>query len=309
MFLYKWEVIRRNNKLCVGNTANKGVLAGVPVRPNIESTAGQMGKTDGNTTKKVIKTTKKVVQSPYDVQTVVQSGNKTKQILETIDKCSKAASTDKTSFFQYLYKDKDLRNFLFDPKTKTTDGVKVDGFRFFPPETLRFMESKCPNSKSVISTISAIDKNLLDTKAGQSIVKAIDKNAKITLSNGQNLVSGSKGAVFAADTLGKIPILSVALSAGIEVPEIIKAYKNGDFGSQVNRSATNIVCTTVTSAAMGTLMAPLCPPFGALAGCFIGSYLGHKVAKGAGDKMFGKSIEEQKTEQEEEIKKKNLKQK
>ncbi len=259
---------------------------------------------NGNVAGAGARTAKSIIQLPYDVQTVVASGNKAKQIMEKIDKCSKVANNDKTSFLQYLYKDKELRNFLFDPKTKTTDGVKVDGFRFFPPETLKFMENKCPNSKGVISTISAIDKNLLDTKAGQGIVKAIDKNAKITFSSGQNLVNGSKGAVFAADTLGKIPILSVALSTGLEIPEVVKAYKNGDFGAQVNRSATNIACTTVTSAAMGTLMAPLCPPFGSIAGFTIGSYLGHKMSKAVGDKMFGKSIEEQKNEEKEAMKSK-----
>ncbi len=294
--------------MSVGDTTSKVVLAGVPTKPGAEVKYGKSGVTatdclgGKNTAENVIKTTKKVVQSPYDFQALVASGNKTKQIFDTIDKCSKAASTDKTSFLQYMYKDKDLRNFLFDPKTKTTDGVKVDGFKFFPPETLRFMENKCPNSKGVISTISAIDKNLLDTKFGQSIVKSIDKNAKITLSGTQNVVSGSKGAVFAADTLGKMPILSLAVSAGLEIPELMQAYKNGDLDSQIARSATNVVCTGVASAAMGTIMAPLCPPFGSIAGFTIGSYLGHKVSKSVGDKFLGQSIEEQKTENQKVVK-------
>ncbi len=99
------------------------------------------------------------------------------------------------------------------------------------------------------------------------------------------------------------PVFSAAIPIAIEVPALIEAYKNGDFGAQLGRSFCRVGMATLGgSIAMGYVPGKSGAKFlswsnakttGAGLALSIG---GDWVGKQIGDGIFGKSIAEQKSE-------------
>ena len=206
--------------------------------------------------------------------------------------------------------DPELFKLLYDKKVIAHDIAtkapisKITEFRFFK-DTFIEKKAKDPKANKILKTICNLDNNLLDTGYGEKIVKIFDKNATIetienTVSNanknaGEDVlekvtskcVKGNIAATFTARTLGRMPLLNVLFSVGLEIPNLIKSHDK----EQVKKSLLNIGITTLSSALFGALLTPIIPPVGSLIGAAIGGYIGCKFSRNLGETLFNKQDE------------------
>lgn len=149
------------------------------------------------------------------------------------------------------------------------------------------------------STAKALDKNMFDI-CGEQVVKKL--GGEVAKSSADDVakvfIKGSAKAAFAGNVLGKIPLVGVAISSLLEVPSIIKGFKNNDGWEQVGRSTLNVAGGIGGSAIGATLLAPVIPPIGSLVGLAVGGWIGNKVAGFMGNKLIGEPKEKNPAPQE-----------
>ena len=148
---------------------------------------------------------------------------------------------------------------------------------------------------AIPQSLRFLNGSLLETSVGKGIVSKL--GGSVTFAQGASsfgqtaTVTGSTAGRVAGKTLARIPLIGILISTAFEVPDLIDAYKNGDFGAQVGRSTLNVACTTA-GAAIGAAIGSAVPVVGTIIGGFIGGLIGSAVGKGLGKMLFGKSIKD-----------------
>lgn len=148
---------------------------------------------------------------------------------------------------------------------------------------------------SIPSSLRFLNGSMLETSIGKGIVSKL--GGQVAFSGGANAfnstatVTGSTAARVAGKSLARVPILGILISTAFEIPDLVDAWKNGDFGAQVGRSALNVGCATA-GAAIGAAIGSAIPVVGTIIGGFIGGMVGNFVGKTLGKLFFGKSIKE-----------------
>lgn len=158
-----------------------------------------------------------------------------------------------------------------------------------------FLGKICPN-------LAKADKTLADLKVSKDTIKNLfDCEIKEAGNAGELVVNGSsKTGKFLSKTLGRIPLLNLALTAACELPNMFKANENGDLGKQSVRSTANIILPTIASSMAGQLACQLAPKslktVIAVAASIGAGMASNKVTNIALDKIMGQSIESQNKE-------------
>lgn len=168
-----------------------------------------------------------------------------------------------------------------------SSSTSATAYRFFPSQTVQNM---------LPSALKSLDKSLLETGFGQGIVEKLGGSTTFASAGGNTTASitGSTAAQVGGKAMAKIPIIGIIVSSLFEIPDIMDAFKNGDGGQQVGRSALKVAGTTLGTAiggALGTLI-PI-PGLGTLIGAVVGGWLGGLAGEFLGNAIFGKSIKDQ----------------
>ncbi len=164
-------------------------------------------------------------------------------------------------------------------------------------------------SKGIIKKItSAIrgDKAVVNS-ADDITAKAMQKLGDVVKTSADDAVAGSAkaGKGFLKSLKGKGGSLGIALSVLFEIPEIVKAFKNGDGMKQVGRSTISVAgfsAGAAAGAAIGSVIPVAGTAVGALVGglCgIVGGMIGGSISNKIGNALFGKSIADKKQEQQE----------
>lgn len=149
------------------------------------------------------------------------------------------------------------------------------------PASLRFLNG------SMLET--SLGKGIVSKLGGQVAFKsALESGAAKTTAT----VTGKTAAKVAGKSLARIPVIGIVISALFEIPDLIDAKRNGDFGAQVGRSTLNVACTTAGMAIGAALGSAVFPPIGTVVGGFLGALVGGAIGKGLGNLLFGKSIKD-----------------
>ncbi len=170
--------------------------------------------------------------------------------------------------------------------------------------------------KKLINTDTAAkmaNKLNVDDVAAKAAEKLVTKQSsgqigKILASNADNVAvdaaKASKKGIFNS-LKGKGGTIGIVLTVAFELPEIIKAFKNGDGVQQIGRSTLSVggfAAGAAAGAAIGSVIPVAGTAIGAVVGGLagiIGGMVGGAAANKAGEAIFGKSIAEQKEEQAE----------
>ncbi|MGD9580040.1 MAG: hypothetical protein AB7V50_01590 [Vampirovibrionia bacterium] len=148
------------------------------------------------------------------------------------------------------------------------------------PSSLRFLNG------SMLET--SLGKGIVSKLGGQVAFKsAVEQGAAKTTAT----ITGGTAARVAGKSLARIPVIGVLISALFEIPDLMDAKRNGDFGAQLGRSAVNVACTTA-GMAVGAAIGSAAGPVGTIIGGFIGGMVGGMIGKGLGKMLFGKSIKD-----------------
>ncbi|MFH0703190.1 MAG: hypothetical protein V2B14_06620 [bacterium] len=195
--------------------------------------------------------------------------------------------TDISNSFQIIETVHDSNNFM----KAFQDSAKINEFNFFKNT---FLESHLDKSLLGRTALKA-DLNLLNTNFGMKILKTVDKDAEIktiinSIGTAEKFIKGGKVSTFLAKAMARIPCFSILFSLALEIPNIIKASKNGDGLAQSGRSIIKVIGITAGSAIIGALLSPILPPIGSLAGSAIGIYLGNKISKKIGEAILNKPV-------------------
>lgn len=147
------------------------------------------------------------------------------------------------------------------------------------------------------ASLKFLNGSMLETTVGKGIVSKLGGQVAFKSAMEQGVskttatITGNTAAKVAGKSLARIPVVGVLISALFEIPDLMDAKRNGDFGSQLGRSATNVACTTIGMAIGGALGSAL-GPVGTIVGGFIGAAIGGMIGKGLGNLLFGKSIKD-----------------
>lgn len=161
-------------------------------------------------------------------------------------------------------------------------------------EMFRFINNQSFHN-AIPSSLRFLNCSMVETGVGRGIVKAL--GGKVSYSAGATAfkstatVTGSTAGKVAGKALCRIPVLGVVITSLFEIPDLIDAYRNGDFGAQVGRSTLNVACSTAGMAIGAALFASL-GPVGIVVGGFLGGIVGGAIGKGLGNMIFGKSIKD-----------------
>ena len=154
-----------------------------------------------------------------------------------------------------------------------------------------------------------IDKSLFNTKIGQKIVKAMNLTVTREIKPGESMdiiknglkqnkvyiIKGkSKIAKLICRSMMRIPVLSVAAFALLEIPDIVSAVKNEEqkdkkiqaAGKQLLKSGINIASMVAGMAAVGAVLDRRFGAIGSLIGIGIGNYFGEKAGTFVNNKLF-----------------------
>ena len=123
---------------------------------------------------------------------------------------------------------------------------------------------------TVESLVKTAGRSELDalTKAGVNI----EQTAAFKISAGAEKGLLSKIATPIAKGLAKVPVIGTLITAAIEVPSIVNAFKNGDGLAQIGRSAL-----AVTGSVVGMALGSFLGPVGTIAGAVVGDMIGRKL--------------------------------
>ena len=154
-----------------------------------------------------------------------------------------------------------------------------------------------------------IDKSLFNTKIGQKIVNAMNLTVTREIKPGESMdiiknglkqnkvyiIKGkSKIAKLICRSMMRIPVLSVAAFALLEIPDIVSAVKNEEqkdkkiqeAGKQLLKSGINIASMVAGMAAVGAVLDRRFGAIGSLIGIGIGNYFGEKAGTFVNNKLF-----------------------
>ena len=154
-----------------------------------------------------------------------------------------------------------------------------------------------------------IDKSLFNTKIGQKIVKAMNLTVTREIKPGESMdiiknglkqnkvyiIKGkSKIAKLICRSMMRIPVLSVAAFALLEIPDIVNAVKNEEqkdkkiqaAGKQLLKSGINIASMVAGMAAVGAVLDRRFGAIGSLIGIGLGNYFGEKAGTFVNNKLF-----------------------
>ena len=154
-----------------------------------------------------------------------------------------------------------------------------------------------------------IDKSLFNTKIGQKIVKAMNLTVTREIKPGESMdiiknglkqnkvyiIKGkSKIAKLICRSMMRIPVLSVAAFALLEIPDIVNAVKNEEqkdkklqaAGKQLIKSGINIASMVAGMAAVGAVLDRRFGAIGSLIGIGLGNYFGEKAGTFVNNKLF-----------------------
>ena len=157
-----------------------------------------------------------------------------------------------------------------------------------------FLGKICPN-------LAKADKTLADLQFSKDSVKKIfDCEIKEVGNTGELAVNGaSKAGKFLSKTMGRIPLLNLALASACRIPNITAAVKNDDLGKECVRSTANILLPTVASSMAGQIACQLAPKslktVIAVASSIGTGILASKITDKTLDKVMGESIQAQNT--------------
>lgn len=178
----------------------------------------------------------------------------------------------------------------------------------FNKAELKAMKRSAGNQKNYMQNIiKEFTKQNADDAIGATVKNAGKAVGKATSSGGISSLFGTL-----KKSVGKN--LGVVLSVAFELPEIIKAFKNGDGIQQIGRSALNVggfAAGAAAGAAIGSFIPGAGTLIGGIAGglCgIVGSMLGGGVTDKIGKKIFGESIEDKKVAQQEALEEQALQQ-
>lgn len=148
---------------------------------------------------------------------------------------------------------------------------------------------------AIPSSLRVLNCSMVETGVGRGIVKAL--GGKVAYSAGSTAfkstatITGSTAGKVAGKALCRVPVLGIVISSLFEIPDLVDAYKNGDFGAQVGRSVLNVACSTA-GMAIGAALGSCLGPVGTVIGGFLGGMIGSAIGKGLGRLLFGKSIKD-----------------
>lgn len=133
--------------------------------------------------------------------------------------------------------------------------------------------------------LDKFDKTLAETKSGKKFLKTVGTKKFLPFDTKNYNKLGDSVYAFKSEgnllskivcrTLLRIPVLSFAFVAILEIPTILKSKKHFD---QAKKSIVNVTLTVLVGALIGAIGAYM-GPLGSLVGLGIGSYLGNKIAK------------------------------
>ncbi|MEI7474481.1 MAG: hypothetical protein WCK67_06840 [bacterium] len=241
---------------------------------------------------------------PFTFKTMGQSSEIAKDAVGSVQNYYQAANGSPVESLKMIKDSKPL----FNPKVlDATNYQKLDSFHFFFEDTFLGkavrnpeLAEKMPLLGKLGNAALAMDKNLYDV-CGDQVVKKLGGSLVKEEVNGvlkTVAVENSALGAFAGNSLAKIPLIGVAISAALEVPSIIKGFQKNDGWEQVGRSTMNVAAGSVGAAIGGTLLAPVIPPIGTLVGCALGGWLGSKVAGFMGENLIGKPKGEEEEQQQ-----------
>ncbi|MDD3237783.1 MAG: hypothetical protein PHV37_06765 [Candidatus Gastranaerophilales bacterium] len=219
---------------------------------------------------------------------------------------------------------------------KTTDGSTIKNFINTTSKEVDSFEKILSHTdevfkgvdKSVIKTIKKGGKtnnayfqkiseffNKTIGKSGDDVAKIAketfgisDDVAKIVAKNSDDVAkmaaeaTGKSAKGLFKSLKGKGGTLGIALTAAFELPDIVKAFKNGDGVKQIGRSALSVggfAAGAAAGAAIGSVIPIAGTAVGGIIGglCgLVGGMLGGSASEKIGNKIFGKSIQDQKEE-------------
>lgn len=157
-----------------------------------------------------------------------------------------------------------------------------------------FLDKVCPN-------LAKADKTLVDLQFSKDTIKNLfDCEIKEMGNTSELTVSGaSNTGKFLSKTLGRIPVLNLALSSACEIPNMFNANKNGDLGKQCVRSSASILLPTIISSMVGQLAYQLAPKslktIISFATSIAAGMASYKMTNKTLDKVMGESLQVQNT--------------
>ena len=190
-----------------------------------------------------------------------------------------------------------------------------DAAKFFGQEAMKGIKAR--GEKSIFSAVKDAANNNFDdiTKKGFEVSKLGFKNTfgfsgAAKAARDEFRRKGMEGTVKEVAEVGLLKkcgglLMKAPVLMGLfEIPSLVTAWQNGDFGKQVGRSGL-IVAGNLGGASAGASVGAAIgscffPGVGTVVGGFVGSlvgaFAGGSAAKAVGDGVFDKSIEEQKAE-------------
>lgn len=190
--------------------------------------------------------------------------------------------------------------------------TKFSFFRgtLFEPLLKKVADSENEKVKKIGHKIYDADKTLFDSKLGRKLCKFLNVqivDSKDTTQIGKIYgeyvktykLKGKPLSKFICRSLMRVPKISLAIVAAIELPTVIAAYfkkdnakdnfKNG--AKQTVKSAVNIFAVTTMTAFLGAVLASRKGHMGSLAGIGLGTFIGSQVSRAVDKKIDEKSNE------------------